>query len=296
MAADWQELYPFESQEIEIDGHRYHYLDEGSGPPLVCVHGNPTWSFYWRNLVLALRNEYRVIAVDHIGCGLSDKPAGYRYRLSQHVENLKQLVSSLELENTTLIAHDWGGPIGLGALMNVPHRFCRVVLLNTGAYPPDNVPLILRVARSPVFGQLAVQGMNRFILSAFKTATKMPDGFSQPVKAGYLHPYSNWSDRKAIYAFVRDIPTSQNHPTWNVLKHIENGLPKLADMPVQMIWGMQDWCFSPEVLAHMRQLLPNASVHEIASAGHFVMEDAQHEVIDVIDEFLQSTAESCQSQ
>src|SRR4051812_45200256 len=134
MPTDWQSLYPFRSHELLLDGQRYHYIDEGQGEPLLLVHGNPTWSLMWRELIRALRNQYRVIAVDHMGCGLSDKPQQYPYRLEQHIENLSALVCKLDLHDTTLIAHDWGGAIGLGAALATPDRFARFIISNTAGF------------------------------------------------------------------------------------------------------------------------------------------------------------------
>ena len=113
----WRRLYPFESRELMIGGHRCHYVDEGAGPVLLMVHGNPTWSFYWRELIRAFRGHCRVVAVDHVGCGLSDKPspAEYSYRLARRVADLRQLIETLDLKEITLVAHDWGGAIGMGA-------------------------------------------------------------------------------------------------------------------------------------------------------------------------------------
>lgn len=290
MASDWKKLYPFESHYFDLDGLKYHYVDEGAGDPIVCVHGNPTWSFYWRNLILALRDKYRVIAVDHIGCGLSDKPIAYPYRMSKHIGNLRELLSHLKLENATLLAHDWGGPIGVGALLYLQHRFRRMILLNTATFLPESVPFKLRVARSPVFGKFAVQGMNQFLKSAFKTATVKPEIWDEAMKAGYLAPYQSWKERCGVYGFVRDIPTSPRHPTWNMLEFLEKETIKLQSMPVQMIWGMQDWVFTPAILEKMKQLFPNAEVHEIVDAGHFVMEDAKDQVISLIASFLERTS------
>jgi pimeloyl-ACP methyl ester carboxylesterase len=123
MPPDWRKLYPFASRELVLDGHRYHYLDEGAGPVLLLVHGNPTWSFYWRELIQAFRGRFRVVVPDHIGCGLSDKPRHYPYRLGQHVRNLGRLIAELDLDQMTLLAHDWGGAIGLGAAVDAPQRF-----------------------------------------------------------------------------------------------------------------------------------------------------------------------------
>src|SRR6185503_4923839 len=130
----WRDLYPFESRFLSVRGYRLHYLDEGAGQPLLFVHGNPTWSFYWRNLILGLRDRNRCVAVDHIGCGLSDKPQDYNYTLQQRIDDLVQLVETLDLSGATLLAHDWGGAIGLGNVLRVPERFSRIVLFNTGAF------------------------------------------------------------------------------------------------------------------------------------------------------------------
>ena len=134
MTVDWRQLYPFASHTLPLGSWRYHYLDEGSGEPLLMVHGNPTWSFYWRNLILAFRDRYRVVAPDHMGCGWSDKPQAYPYCLSTHIANLVQLIEHLDLRAVTLLVHDWGGPIGLGAALRVPDRIARLVLFNTGAF------------------------------------------------------------------------------------------------------------------------------------------------------------------
>src|SRR5262249_12252675 len=125
---------------LSLGPHRLHYLDEGAGQPLLFVHGNPTWSFYWRNLILGLRDQFRCVAVDHIGCGLSDKPQQYDYSLQQRIDDLVELVEPLELKQATLVAHDWGGAIGLGTVLRLPDRFGRIVLFDTGAFPPPFVP------------------------------------------------------------------------------------------------------------------------------------------------------------
>jgi pimeloyl-ACP methyl ester carboxylesterase len=149
---DWRGLYPFCSRHLMLDGLRLHYLDEGHGEPLLMVHGNPTWSFYWRNLILGLRGDWRAVVPDHIGCGLSDKPQRYAYCLRQHIDNLVRLVESLELRNISLLGHDWGGAIGLGTALRLPDRFARLVLFNTGAFPPPFVPWRIRLCRLPWLG------------------------------------------------------------------------------------------------------------------------------------------------
>ena len=286
--ADWRRLYPFRSHELALDSLRYHFLDEGTGEPLLMVHGNPTWSFYWRNLVTAFRDRYRVIVPDHIGCGLSDKPQRYEYTLAQHVRNLVRLVEHLDLSGVTLLAHDWGGAIGLGAALAAPERFARIVLFNTGAFPPPFVPLRIRVCRTPVVGRIAMRGLNLFARAALTMAVEKPERLTPAVRAGLLAPYDNWANRVAIDQFVRDIPFSRRHPTWQTLAEIEAALPTIAPRPVQLIWGMRDWCFTPACLERFAQIFPHAAVHRLADAGHYVIEDAHERIVPLVQAFLQS--------
>jgi haloalkane dehalogenase len=287
-AADWKPLYPFASHEMRLEGLKYHYLDEGAGPPVLFVHGNPTWSFYWRNLILGLREQYRCIAVDHIGCGLSDKPQDYRYTLSQHIVNLKSLVETLDLRDATLVAHDWGGAIGLGTVLELPERFSRIVLFNTGAFPPPFIPWRIGICKTPLFGDIALRGLNGFARLALKMAVEKP--LPREVKAGLIAPYDSWAHRIATLRFVQVIALSPRHPTWQVLERIEAGLPSLANRPIQLIWGMKDWCFRPECLERFLKHWPNAEAHRLEDAGHYVVEDAKEEILPLMREFLARTA------
>jgi cis-3-alkyl-4-acyloxetan-2-one decarboxylase len=286
---DWRSLYPFQSHEMVLGGNRFHYIDEGAGPVLLMVHGNPTWSFYWRNLVLALRSHYRVIAVDHIGCGLSDKPSPneYSYRLAQRVADLNQFIEKLDLRQITLVAHDWGGGVGMGAAVAAPERFSRFVLMNTAAFRAEKCPWPIHLCHIPVFGQVAIQGLNLFVREATRTTVCKPERMTPAVKAGYLAPYDSWAHRVAVYRFVCDIPLSPSHPTYQTLLNIENGLAQFRQHPVCMIWGMQDWCFSPVFLERFREFLPQAEVHRLDDAGHYVVEDAHEIIAPLMEEFLE---------
>lgn len=283
---DWRSLYPFSSHELSLAGLRYHYLDEGAGEPLLMVHGNPTWSFYWRNLIRDLRSDYRCVAVDHMGCGLSDKPEPYPYSLDTHIDNLCRLIESLDLRDITLMVHDWGGAIGLGAALRMPERFARLVLFNTGAFPPPFVPLRIRLCRTPLIGSWAMRRLNAFARAAMRMATEKPDRMTPVVKDGLLAPYDSWANRVAIDAFVRDIPFTRAHPTRHTLEGIESGLSSLADRPVQMIWGMKDWCFRPSCLTRFETHFPQAEVHRLSDAGHYVVEDAHERIVPLLRDFL----------
>ena len=280
----WQTRYPFASHEMRLGDLRYHYVDEGQGEPLLMVHGNPTWSFYWRNLIQGLRDQYRTIAVDHIGCGLSDKPQDYDYSLEQHIANLVSFVTDRDLNDVTLLVHDWGGAIGLGAALRMPDRFSRIILFNTGAFPPPFIPHRIRVCRTPLLGAWTVRGFNLFARAALSMAVARP--LAPEVRAGLLAPYDSWRNRIATHRFVQDIPASANHATWNTLHEIEAGLPTLADRPVQMIWGMRDWCFTPACLERLLQSFPQAEVHRLADASHYVVEDAHERIVPLVREFL----------
>src|SRR6478672_5265812 len=233
----WRDLYPFESRFMEVGGQRLHYVDEGAGEPLLFVHGNPTWSFYWRNLILGLRDRYRCVAVDHIGCGLSDKPQRYDYTLARRISDLVTVVERLDLRGTTLVAHDWGGAIGLGTVQALRERFRRIVLFNTGAFSPPFVPWRIAACRIPVLGTVAVRNFNAFARAALSMAVEKPERMTADVRDGLLAPYDSWDNRVAIVAFVKEIPFSPKHPTWQTLERIEAGLATLGTMPIQLIWG-----------------------------------------------------------
>jgi haloalkane dehalogenase len=291
-AAGWRALYPFASHGMEVDGRRLHYLDEGDGDPsqptLLFVHGNPTWSFHWRRLILLLRNGYRCVAPDHLGCGLSDLQPR-RLRLSDHIDNLVQLIQQLDLRRVTLVAQDWGGAIGLGALLAERARFERIVLFNTGAFRPWFIPWRIRVCRTPLFGKWAVQGANAFSRAAMTMTLARKPRLEPAVAEGYLAPYSSWQRRAAVHQFVQDIPASPRHPTWHALHAIESQLPELANVPSLLVWGARDWCFTTACLDRFVQDWPHAQVHRLEDVGHWVLEDAPDESAQLVENYLRRT-------
>ncbi|MHB8970035.1 MAG: alpha/beta fold hydrolase [Pirellulaceae bacterium] len=290
MAANssWRALYPFASHFCVLGDARLHYVDEGNGPPVLMVHGNPTWSFYWRRLIERFRGDYRVLAVDHIGCGLSDKPPQYAYTLQQHIDNLVALLDQLDLHNVTLVAHDWGGAIGLGAAVARPERFRAFVLLNTGAFPPPFIPWRIRLCRIPWLGSWCIRRLNLFARAALWMAVAKPARLTPDIRAGLLAPYDTWEHRIAVDRFVQDIPATPQHPTWRTLAHIEQALEVFSTRPCQLIWGMQDWCFRPSCLDRFLQIFPSAEAHRLPDASHYVVEDAYEQIIPRMAHFLAS--------
>jgi haloalkane dehalogenase len=196
------------------------------------------------------------------------------------------LVQQLKLERVTLVAQDWGGAIGLGAMQSMPERLASIVLFNTGAFPPRYIPWRIRACRIPVIGRLAVQGANLFSLAALRMTLARRKSLELQVAAGYLAPYDNWSNRRGVYGFVRDIPNGAHHPTWQTLAAIERGLPAFADIPIALIWGMQDWCFRPDCLDRFLEAWPRAEAHRLADVGHWVLDDAPDESQVIVEEFV----------
>lgn len=301
----WRSEYPFRSQFLSLDDGRggsvrMHYLDEGPEPKsaigpverpvLLCVHGNPTWSFYWRRLVSAFRDRYRVVVPDHVGCGPSDKPQSYEYRLARHIANVRELIQRLDLRNVVLLAHDWGGAIGLGAAGLDPERFAGFVLFNTGAFHGQKCPLRIRVCRTPVLGPLGVRGLNLFARAALVMATEKPERFTAAVRAGYLAPYDSWRHRVAVQRFVEDIPLQESHPSYATLGEVERNLANLAEHPKMFVWGMRDWCFTPKFLDRFLDIFPRAEVHRLQDCGHYVVEDAHERIVPLVERFLASIA------
>jgi len=278
--------YPFESHFLDLDGLRYHYVEEGEGEPLLMVHGNPTWSFAWRNLIRELRDEYRVLAVDHIGCGLSEKPQNYDYVLARHIDNLCRFLENRELQSVTLFGHDWGGCIGMGAAVQMPERFSRFVLFNTAAFRSTRIPLRIALCRIPVLGKIGVRGLNLFSRAALRMAVVNHSRMTGAVKAGYLAPYNSWRNRIAVHRFVQDIPLKPSHRSYATLVEIENGLAQFRDHPMLFIWGEKDWCFTPAFLKEFQQRFPATETLRLPDAGHYVFEDAHEQILPRVREFL----------
>ena len=287
----FRHLYPFESHYMDVNGFKYHYVDEGSGEPVVMVHGNPTWSFYYRALIQSLSDRCRTIVPDHIGCGLSDKPDGktYDYKFKTRVDDLEALIENLEIkEKITLILHDWGGFIGMAYALRHPERIGRFVLMNTAAFlPPADkpIPMTLELIRSlKPLATLAVQGFNLFAVGAlYKNSFK---GLPKDVRAGLVAPYNSWQNRIATLKFVQDIHLTEKNPSYGVVKQVDNGLNIFVNIPILICWGAHDFIFDHDYLAEWQRRFPEAEVHHFPDAGHYILEDVPDKVIPLVKDFL----------
>ena len=288
-----EELYPFEPHWLTLpSGHRMHYVDEGpsDAPVVLMLHGNPTWSFYWRRLISALSPTHRVIAPDHIGCGKSDKPGdeAYAYRLEQRVQDIELLVGELGLHDITLAVHDWGGMIGMGWAHRHPGLVARLVVLNTAAFPMPStkrLPASLWLARDTKAGALLVRGFNAFARGATRlavTRVRLP----KAVRDGLCAPYDSWDHRRAVLRFVQDIPLKESDPSFSIVREVGEHLHQFNNRPVLICWGDRDFVFDDHFLKVWKSALPDADVHQFPDCGHYVLEDAAAEIEQLVRRFL----------
>ncbi len=284
--------WPYPRRTVDVGGHAMAFVDEGHGPPVLLVHGNPTWSFYYRSLLAALPPlGLRAIAPDHIGMGRSDKPSAdaYPHTLSRRVEDLGAFIDGLDLTGPiSLVVHDWGGAIALAWAVDNPDRVKHLVLLNTGAFPlppAKALPWTLRAARLPVLGDVAVRRLNAFSLGALVLGSGRR-WLPAEARAGLLAPYDSPANRVAVSQFVRDIPLAPSDPAYAVLARTEQRLHLLQDIPTLICWGMRDPVFDDVVLDHLVSLLPKADVNRFADAGHYVLEDAADRIVPLVSRLL----------
>jgi pimeloyl-ACP methyl ester carboxylesterase len=285
---DLARLYPFEPRRFTTPGGvGLSYLDEGprTDEAVLMLHGNPTWSFHYRQLIAALAPTVRCVVPDHVGMGLSDKPRDYDYRLGRRIADVRALVEHLGLARVHLVAHDWGGAIGCGWAVEATDRVGRIALLNTAAFPSLHIPARIALCRVPVIGEWIVRGANGFAGPAVRMAMSA-HRLDAAERRGYLYPYRSWAERIAVHRFVRDIPMERDHPSRETLEAIARGLPRLAGHPILLAWGAKDFCFDLRFLSRWREIFPQAAVQVYPEAGHYVLEDAAPDILRRLRDFL----------
>jgi len=295
--------YPFDARRFEVrSGIGMSYLDEGprDAEVVVMLHGNPSWSYYWRHLVLGLRDNYRCIVPDHVGMGLSDKPDDaadasprYDYTLASRIDDLDALLRQLGVDGpVTLAVHDWGGMIGLGWALQDPARMARVrrlVVLNTATFPlPAGKPLpaALRFGRDSALAALLVRGANAFAATTARIGVARP--MPADVRRAYLAPYDSWANRIATLRFVQDIPLAEGDRAWMLVEEAGRRLHEFADRPILIGWGLRDFVFDRRCLDVYRAAWPRAEVHAFEDADHYVLEDRHETLVPAIRGFLAS--------
>ena len=285
-----KEQYPFDSHFLELAQHKLHYINEGEGKEvLVLVHGNPTWSFFYRNIIKELRTKYRVVAIDHMGCGLSDKPKDYPYTLERRIQDLSSLLDHLKIKNFNMMVHDWGGAIGIGLATRYPERLQKLILLNTAAFKSEHIPFTIGLCKLPFFGPFIVKYLNAFCYPAtfMTTVKKLP----KIIKKGYLLPYEGAAKRVAISEFVQDIPLHKNHVSYKTLDEIERNLPLLKGEKL-ILWGGKDFCFNDHFYNKWKGIYPEAKSIYYENAGHYIIEDELESVLLEMNKFLGASDEA----
>jgi cis-3-alkyl-4-acyloxetan-2-one decarboxylase len=285
---DFGGTFPYEPRFLDAGEIKLHYVDEGpaDAAPLLFVHGNPTWSYLWRRPIAELSARgHRCVAFDHMGFGRSDKPPQLSaYSLERHIENATALIDALDLSDVTLVGHDWGGPIGLGALLGRRDRLRAVVLMNTWAWElPSFLPPFLREFRTEGLGEILALGGNLFVES-------IPGGMRRRdadplMMEAYRAPFPDYWSRAGTLAFQREIPLTERDRSAPLMASIHERLPDLT-LPVLLVWGMRDPVFQPVFLEQWRELFPEAETVELDAASHFLVEDSPDAVTDAIEGFL----------
>lgn len=263
---------PYKSNFLDIGGYKMHYLDEGQGPVVILLHGNPTWCYFYRSLIERLKKDFRLLVPDFLGCGLSDHPRDVHFKAIERVQHLRSFVEQLGLTKYSLVMHDWGGSIGTFLALSNISAIEKIVYLNTTLTETEGLPKIIRMAAKPFFGKFLTKYTKRFLkfTTDFGVVKKLP----KEVRKAYFYPYQSIDRRTAIWDFVADIPFDSSHASYSLMLDLADGLPQLSHIPVQIVWGLRDPCFHREMLSKVAQHFPQARVLEIPEASHLVLEDA----------------------
>lgn len=282
---DWLDRneYPFASHYFDSPAGRMHYVDEGSGEVVLMLHGNPAWSFLYRKLIKQLSGQYRCIAPDYIGFGLSSKPYEWSYLPEDHAKNIAALVAHLGLKNITLVVNDWGGPIGMHYAVNHPGNIKRLIVLNTWAWPVDDdfhYTSFSGMMGGPI-GRFLIRHFNFFANSFMRVAFGDKSKLSPHAHAHYRNALPTKESRKGSWVFPRRIIHST---PW--LGEIWSKIGTLKDKPTLFVWGMKDVAFREKELQRWQTALPNSSTLRLPTVGHFVSEEAPEELGQAAAAFL----------
>lgn len=283
--------YPFEDRFEEIDGVRLHYVDEGVGPPILMVHGQPTWSYLYRKMIPPLvAAGYRCIAPDLMGFGLSDKPSDEsEYTLRRHVFLVTGLAEKLELVDLTVVVQDWGGPIGLRYAIEHQTNLHALVILNT-LVRPIKVPWLFKVIfLSGSFSSFLVRRFDLLRMMSFSGSLAFKRPLDRRAKEQYKLPHPTSKSRAGIAAFPKMIPTNPGHPNFEYISDIDRTLQKW-DIPVLVMFSDKDMVFKVAEGQRIADMVPNGRFQLVRDAGHYLQEDAGEEIAERIVTFLKDDA------
>lgn len=277
--------FPYQAHFLEINGFQMHFVDEGKGDPIVCIHGMPTWGYLYRNFIKELSKTNRVIVPDQMGFGKSEVPKGKEYRMDEHVKNLKKFILKLDLKEITLVVQDWGGPIGFGFAVDYPARIKRLVIMNTSIG-------VMRENSKPWWEPMEKRGKYKDFIKNTSNLIKMgiynKDKITSTLLNAYSAPFPEDDYYSGALIWPKDIPVGNSHPSAKPMLHVRKNLEKLKDKKKILIWGMKDPIFPPKMIDWWKKIYPNIEVHKIEEASHFLQEDVPEQIIKLIQEFLKN--------
>ncbi len=275
--------YPFQPHYLQLEAGHMHYVDEGQGQPVLMVHGTPTWSFLYRHLVKGLSPDFRVVAPDNIGFGLSDKPEGWSYRPQDHAKNLSNLIERLELKDINLVVHDFGGPIGLSYAIEHPENVKRLVILNTFLWSLKGDPAFERPSRlfNNAIGRFAYKQLNFSAVVMVRAAWGDKKKLTREIHRHYTQALATPAERQGTWVFVQEVLGSSDwyQSLWLRRQNIQ-------DKPALIFWGMKDIAFKEKELRRWEELFPHAQVIRFPEAGHFLQEEKWPEMVPIMKDFL----------
>ncbi|MDR1232865.1 MAG: alpha/beta fold hydrolase [Puniceicoccales bacterium] len=275
-----RKIYPFQRHYVKLrNGPTMHYIEEGSGETVLFLHGHPTWSFFFRNLILSLRPDFRCIAIDHIGYGLSDKPKSYRYNIKTHIEDAICFAEVKRFKKFHIVAQDFGAVVALAMAERWPERISSMSFLNSAAFALPRLPTVILLFKFPLFTFLCARLFNLFTRVCLHLGTfSMLDG---DVVNGFLWPYRKFSNRMAIAAGIDDIPWLSDHPSLEILNTIGKKAFILCNKKIKFFWADDDFHYNFNVLKAWGKVLPNASYKRYQMVGHFLLEDSTEAIKDI---------------
>ncbi len=283
LSADLEESLGFNQNFFKIDNEKMHYVEQGEGEKVVLLlHGNPTWSYYYRNLIKDLSTDFKVYSLDHLNCGLSSRSEKF-WRLEDRIRHVEKFIREKKLENVTLVGHDWGGAIATGTAIRIKDKLKNLILMNTACFFSEDIPKRIALCRLPILGKFLNKTINGFLKASFVMGIQRR--FSSEEKKAYLFPYREASLRKGIDDFVKDIPMSEKHPSRKTLDLVEEEARKLK-IPVLLLWGAKDFCFNLGFFERIKNIFPHAKSRVFENANHYVLEDETENCIKEIREFL----------
>jgi len=277
--------FPYKAHYQEINGFQMHYVDEGNGEPIVMFHGMPTWAYLYRNFIKVLSKNNRVIVPDQMGFGKSDVPQDKPYVLKQHLDNTTKLLLHLDLHDITLVVQDWGGPIGIGFGVHNPDRIKRLVIMNTSIG-------VMKEGAKPWYQPFVEKGIYESFISNIKGIIKGGIYNKNVIDESMLNAYSApFPDKESLigaFAWPKDIPVGDSHLSAETMRSIWQNLDALKNKKKILIWGMKDPIFPVKTISWWQKIYPGIKIFEIENGSHFLQEDAPHEIISIIQDFIKS--------